>query len=85
MPGLNRRGPEGQGPRTGRGLGRCNSANKGKTDEEIEQARQDAAPFNQQGNGEPQANSGNGGGNGRGRVRGMGRRCRNGRGRGMNS
>ncbi|MBC8366009.1 DUF5320 family protein [bacterium] len=24
MPGLNRKGPEGKGPRTGRGRGRCN-------------------------------------------------------------
>ena len=24
MPGLNKTGPEGQGPKTGRGLGRCN-------------------------------------------------------------
>lgn len=24
MPGLNRKGPEGQGPKTGRGMGRCN-------------------------------------------------------------
>ncbi len=35
MPGLNRRGPNGEGSRTGRGLGRCNPQNKGKTDEEI--------------------------------------------------
>jgi hypothetical protein len=35
MPNLNRRGPNGEGPRTGRGLGRCNPENKGKTDEEI--------------------------------------------------
>ena len=35
MPNLNRRGPNGEGSRTGRGLGRCNPQNKGKTDEEI--------------------------------------------------
>jgi hypothetical protein len=35
MPGLNRKGPLGEGPRTGRGLGRCNPQNKGKTEEEI--------------------------------------------------
>ena len=35
MPSLNRRGPNGEGPRTGRGLGRCNPQNKGKTDDEI--------------------------------------------------
>lgn len=39
MPGLNRKGPLGEGPRTGRGLGRCNPQNKGKTDEEILQSR----------------------------------------------
>ena len=27
MPGLNRKGPEGQGPRSGRGLGKCDSEN----------------------------------------------------------
>lgn len=31
MPGLDNTGPEGQGPRTGRRLGRCNSNNKSET------------------------------------------------------
>jgi hypothetical protein len=35
MPGLNRKGPNGQGFMTGRGMGKCNPINKGKTDEEI--------------------------------------------------
>jgi hypothetical protein len=35
MPGLNQTGPMGQGPKTGRGMGRCNPDNKGKTDDEI--------------------------------------------------
>lgn len=35
MPGFNRRGPENEGAKTGRGMGRCNPANHGKTDEEI--------------------------------------------------
>ncbi len=35
MPGLNRRGPQGEGPMTGRRMGRCNPDNKGKTDDEI--------------------------------------------------
>ena len=35
MPGLNQTGPLGQGPKTGRGMGRCNPDNKGKTDDEI--------------------------------------------------
>ncbi len=39
MPGLNRRGPQGEGPMTGRRMGRCNPENKGKTDDEILQNR----------------------------------------------
>ncbi len=35
MSGLNRKGPQGEGPMTGRRMGRCNPDNKGKTDEEI--------------------------------------------------
>jgi hypothetical protein len=35
MPGLNRKGPSGEGSMTGRRMGRCNPANKGKTDQEI--------------------------------------------------
>ncbi len=32
---LNRKGPFNQGSRSGRGLGKCNPNNKGKSDEEI--------------------------------------------------
>jgi hypothetical protein len=39
MPGLNRRGPNGEGPMTGRKMGRCNPDNKRKTDDEILQSR----------------------------------------------
>lgn len=39
MPGLNRRGPNGEGAMTGRRMGRCNPDNKGKTDDEILQSR----------------------------------------------
>ncbi|MDP3913756.1 MAG: DUF5320 domain-containing protein [Bacteroidota bacterium] len=39
MPGLNRRGPMGEGPMTGRKMGQCNPDNKGKTDDEILQNR----------------------------------------------
>ena len=39
MPGLNRKGPQGDGPMTGRKMGRCNPNNKGKTDDEILQNR----------------------------------------------
>lgn len=35
MPGLNRRGPQGEGSMTGRKMGRCNPDNQGKTDDEI--------------------------------------------------
>ncbi|NJO69320.1 MAG: DUF5320 domain-containing protein, partial [Bacteroidetes bacterium] len=35
MPGLNKKGPIGDGPMTGRRMGRCNPENRGKTDEEI--------------------------------------------------
>ncbi len=39
MPGLNQTGPMGQGPKTGRGMGRCNPDNMGKTDDEISQIK----------------------------------------------
>lgn len=39
MPGLNQTGPMGQGPKTGKGMGRCNPDNKGKTDDEILQTK----------------------------------------------
>jgi len=39
MPGLNRKGPNGEGAMTGRRMGRCNPMNKGKTDDEILQNR----------------------------------------------
>lgn len=63
MPGLDRRGPDGEGPMTGRGLGRC-SGNVKESD---------------QNNDVPLAGRGLGrgwrfrGGAGRGRGRGMGR------------
>lgn len=44
MPGLNRRGPNGEGAMTGRRMGRCNPANKGKTDDEILQNRTCESP-----------------------------------------
>ena len=40
MPNLNKKGPDGNGPMTGRKLGHCNPENKGKTDEEILQLRE---------------------------------------------
>jgi hypothetical protein len=35
MPGLNRKGPNGEGAMTGRRMGRCNPENRDKTVEEI--------------------------------------------------
>ncbi len=66
MPGLNRRGPMGKGPMTGRRMGRCIPENKGKTDEEILQDRDSA--FQQ----EQVADRGLGLGRGRGLGRGLG-------------
>lgn len=42
MPGLNRKGPNGEGAMTGRRMGRCNPENRGKTVEEIAQNRENA-------------------------------------------
>lgn len=39
MPGLNRRGPNQEGPMTGRKLGKCNPENRGRSEEEILQNR----------------------------------------------
>jgi len=44
MPGLNRRGPNGEGAMTGKRMGRCNPDNKGKTDDEIIQNRNRITP-----------------------------------------
>jgi hypothetical protein len=71
MPGLNQTGPMGQGPRTGRGMGRCNPDNKGKTDDEILQNKDSSL--------EPEQRLGRGLGLGRGQGgtgRGLGRQNR---------
>lgn len=74
MPGLNRRGPNGEGPMTGRKMGRCNPDNKGKTDDEILQNRN-----------ETNQGQGNffGRGLGRGKGRGFGKGLGLGRGQAM--
>lgn len=36
MPGLDQRGPEGKGARTGRGMGRCNSNRKIDPENEVQ-------------------------------------------------
>ncbi|MBP6231218.1 MAG: hypothetical protein KA397_06165 [Paludibacteraceae bacterium] len=75
MPNLDRKGPNSNGARSGRGLGKCNPENKGKTAEEILQGNN-----NQAANSTPQRNGfGNGQGNGQGRGQGKG----NGQGRGQ--
>jgi len=38
MPGLNQTGPVGQGPMTGRGMGRCNTSHTQKTNDEFKRA-----------------------------------------------
>ena len=71
MPGLNRKGPQGDGPMTGRRMGRCNPDNKGKTDNEISQNRDSSL--------EPGQGMGRGLGIGRGQGglgRGLGRQNR---------
>ncbi|HEY9125118.1 MAG TPA: DUF5320 domain-containing protein [Bacteroidales bacterium] len=65
MPGLNRRGPNGEGPMTGRKMGRCNPDNKGKTEEEIFQNRN-------MNNREQDTTFGQGWGRGKGRGMGKG-------------
>jgi len=74
MPGLNRKGPNGEGTMTGRRLGRCNPDNKGKTEEEILQSRNSSTPTEQvEGRGQGR---GHGFGKGLGLGQGMGRRFR---------
>ncbi len=77
MPGLNRKGPNGEGAMTGRKMGRCNPDNKGKTDDEIIQNRMSASPANQE------MGYGMGRGRGFGRGFGPGRGFASGLGRGM--
>lgn len=66
MPGLNRKGPLGEGPMTGRKMGRCNPENRGKTDDEIIENRIPEIS-------EPNKTMGWGLGRGRGRGLGLGR------------
>ena len=73
MPGLNRRGPNNEGPMTGRRTGRCNPENKGKTSDEIMQDR--IASF-QSGAGKGFGPRGRGLGRGQGRGRGCGQGMR---------
>ncbi len=62
MPGLNRKGPSGEGAMSGRKMGRCNPDNKGKTEDEILTTRKSIL----------QSAEGNDRGLGRGSGRGLG-------------
>jgi len=64
MPGLNRKGPQGEGPMTGRRMGQCNPDNEGKTDDEILQNKDSSL--------EPGQDMGRGQGLGRGQGIGRG-------------
>ncbi len=83
MPGEDRTGPQGQGPKTGRGLGRCNSKDdEQKTPDESGRGQGQGLGRGQGGPGRGQGRGGGSGGagRGRGRGRGAGRGMRNGRG-----
>lgn len=73
MPGLNRKGPNGEGAMTGRRMGHCNPENKGKTSDEILQNKIPSESLGQ----------GMGHGMGRGLGRGHGSGQGLGRGKGM--
>ena len=64
MPGLNRKGPQGEGPMTGRRMGRCNPDNRGKSDDEISQSQNNSF--------QPGQGMGRGMGRGRGAGKGLG-------------
>ena len=78
MPGRNGRGPQGEGPRTGRGMGRCRPATGSETDDTTRGDGEANAVF---GAGMAWRN-GQGGGRGMGRGRGLGRGGGRGMGRG---
>ena len=77
MPGMNGTGPGGEGPRTGRGMGRCRPGAKAKRPPEVEEgaAVEQAETPEQSG---WSGGFGGGGGRGRGRCRGNGGRGRGG-------
>lgn len=83
MPGLDRTGPFGEGPKTGRGLGRCNPENKDTDFTEAEKTGLGRSNRFRGGAGAGgRIGRGMGRGTGRGTGRGMGRRGRPGGGRG---
>jgi hypothetical protein len=62
MPNLNRKGPNGTGAMSGRGLGKCNVENKGKSDQEILSSRS-ATSLSQAANASMRQRNGMGNGN----------------------
>lgn len=78
MPGMNRRGPEGEGPMSGRGRGRCNPANREFNNSDDPADAGMNAPF-RQGAGR---GMGHGAGKCLGQGQGQGERMRRGEGTG---
>jgi len=78
MPGLNRTGPEGQGSRTGRGLGKCNPGTNEET-KNMNQGESESDQVSRMGLGR-RLGRGIGRGAGAGRRGGMGRGRNQGRG-----
>ena len=70
MPNYDRTGPDGEGPLTGRQMGKCNPENGTKQKEKTENDSEDQAPHRFRGS------FGDGQGRGLGRWRGRGRRIR---------
>jgi hypothetical protein len=69
MPGLDRTGPNGEGPRTGRGLGKCNPGSNESADSEDNSIRGFGGGRFRRGPGGAGRDWGRGGGWGRGRGR----------------
>lgn len=80
MPGFDQTGPEGQGPMTGRRMGRCTNYGRTpkKTGNIFSNEQNDNSPENlsERGFGFRRVGLGRGGGRGRGRGRGIGRQNR---------
>ena len=72
MPGFDRTGPEGQGPQSGRKMGKCNPDNQETT------AKTDSEEIFTDSRRRPGRGRGRGLGRGRGNGNGMGRRSRRG-------
>lgn len=75
MPGLNRKGPNGEGAMSGRRMGQCSSNNKGKSVEEIIKERTTQVSSSDMEQPTPGNGYGLGRGAGMGRGMGLGRRA----------